>query len=291
MNAIHILSTAPSCRAGKKYSPMFFEVESFVLSALLWKKFNGPIKLYTDEAGRDFVISHSLDSLWDSMDIDTLADIPSDIDQRVFWAGSKLFALKAEKCPVAMVDTDLFVWKDINPICVDKTLVTLHREEFIDCYPPKSELTTAPGYSFQDWMDWTVKPCNTAFAFFSDESLKSFYFQEAVRFMTGNDQPSVYVNSQMVFAEQRLLAMCAKHMGVDVFTLVEDPFDRNNDIFTHLWGAKRIARKDKRQREKLENALLSKIRGLSEDYYNQLLSLLPMENLPPNPCGSKPIDW
>lgn len=278
MNGIHILSTSPTYKAGKKYSPLFFELGSFVLSALLWKKFNGPIKLYTDEAGIDYITSQGLDSLWDSIDIDTLAGIPKYIDQKVFWAGSKLFALQVEKCPVAMVDTDLFIWKDINPICQDKALVILHQEEFIDCYPPQKSLTTARGYAFQDWMDWSVKPCNTAFAYFSDESLKSFYCYEAVRFMSGNDQPSIYENSQMVFAEQRLLAMCAKKMGVNIFTLIDDPFDKNNTLFTHLWGAKRIARKNNTQRKKLEDALLLKIKDLSEDYFTHLSSLRPMED-------------
>ena len=74
----------------------------------------------------------------------------------------------------------------------------------------------------------------------------------------------------MVFAEQRLLAMCAKHMGVAIGSMVDDPFDSSNDLFTHLWGAKRLARRNKQQRIKLENAILCKVKALSEDYYDLL---------------------
>ena len=278
MKGIHILSTSPSCCNGKRFSPHFFEVESYVLSALLWRSFNGPIKLYTDAAGLDFLTASGLESLWDSIEVDTLQAIPAAINQQVFWAGAKLFALRAEGAPVAMIDTDLFIWKDISSYCKGKRLVTLHREDLIECYPSKEGLNVAEGYSFKNWMDWTVKPCNTAFAFFLEESFKSFYVDEAIRFMKGNDKPSTYASSQMVFAEQRLLSMCAKYQGIKINTLVEDPYDTNNEVFTHLWGAKGIARNDCKQRKRLEEALLEKIKDLSEDYYKKLCSLRSIDN-------------
>ncbi len=271
MNGIHILSTSPS--GERPFSPQFFEVASYVLSALLWKRFNGGIKLYTDDIGLEYLMSRKLDSLWDSIDDKTLNAIPKTIDQQVFWASAKLFALRVEQCPVAMLDGDLFIWKDIRSFCENKSLVTLHREDLIDCYPPKEQLNTAIGYSFGEWMDWTVRPCNTAFAYFSNESLKSFYISEAIRFMEGNSKPSMIANSQMVFAEQRLLAMCAKEMSVEIVSLVGDPFDSTNDLFTHLWGAKRLVRRDEYQRQRLEEALLRKVKAFSEEYYNLLCEI------------------
>ncbi len=186
--------------------------------------------------------------------------------------------MRAENAPVAMVDTDLFIWKDISSYCKGRKLVTLHREDLIECYPPIEGLNVAEGYSFKDWMDWTIKPCNTAFAFFSDEYFKSFYVDEAIRFMKGNNNPSTFASSQMVFAEQRLLSMCAKHYGIDIYTLVEDPYDSNNELFTHLWGAKGIARDNIKQRRRLEDALLDKIKNLSEDYYKKLCSIRSIDN-------------
>ena len=120
------------------------------MSALLWKKFNGPIKLYTDDAGLDYLKSVGLASLWDIINVDTLNSIAKDIDQKVFWAGAKLYALRAESAPVAMIDTDLFIWKDISSYCNYKKLVTLHREDLIECYPPIEGLNVAEGYSFKD---------------------------------------------------------------------------------------------------------------------------------------------
>ena len=243
------------------------------MSALLWRRFNGPIKLYTDDVGMGYLASKGLEYAWDSVDVDALNSIPKDIDQTEFWAGAKLFALQAESCPVAMVDTDLFVWKDVSRFCENRALVTLHREDLIDCYPPPSGLRIPEGYVFEDWMDWDVKPCNTAFAFFSDDSLKAFYTREAIRFMKGNRGRSTYASSQMVFAEQRLLAMCAHKMRIEIDTLIDDPYDKENKLFTHLWGAKGIARKSVVQRKRLEKALLLKIKEQSESIYIQLNSM------------------
>ncbi len=136
MNGIHILSTVPSCLGGRRFSPQFFEVESYILSALLWRQLNGPIRLYTDDVGLEFLTSRGLESIWDSIDTNTLSAIPKSINQIEFWAGAKLYALRAENAPVAMVDTDLFIWKDISSYCKGRKLVTLHREDLIECYPP-----------------------------------------------------------------------------------------------------------------------------------------------------------
>ena len=100
-----------------------------------------------------------------------------------------------------------------------------------------------------------------------------FYISEAIRFMEGNSKPSMIANSQMVFAEQRLLAMCAKEMSVEIVSLVGDPFDSTNDLSTHLWGAKRLVRRDEYQRQRLEEALLRKVKAFSEEYYNLLCEI------------------
>ena len=49
----------------------------------------------------------------------------------------------------------------------------------------------------------------------------------------------------MVFAEQRLLAMCAHRIGLPVETLMnKDELFFPQNRFTHLWGAKQVLRQD-----------------------------------------------
>ena len=49
----------------------------------------------------------------------------------------------------------------------------------------------------------------------------------------------------MVFAEQRMAAMCADYTGTPVKTLLDkDHLFFPQDCFTHLWGAKQAMRDD-----------------------------------------------
>ena len=267
MQGIHILSSAPS---GDAFRPAYFETVSMILSALLWKKFNGKIHLYTDQRWGQFIDRLGLSSIWDQINTQALTSLPKDIDWSIFWAGSKFFALQEENSPVAMLDTDLFVWKNLDDICGQNKVVSLHREDLIDCYLPKGRLPIAKDYLFPKDLDWSIKPCNTAFAYFADNDFKNLYVQEAIRFMRGNNRKINDGNARMVFAEQRLLAMLADREGVDVGTVIDDPFSTDNKIFTHLWGSKILARKNPIQRVRLEDAMLREIRILSPDAYDIL---------------------
>ena len=106
---IHIWSTAPRLRLKPEleFQPEYFEVVCLALSALMWRKLNGPIKFYADTPTYDWFKGNDLLDLWDGGVDNTILDqIPETVNQTIFWAGSKLFALRAEPAPVAMVDTD-----------------------------------------------------------------------------------------------------------------------------------------------------------------------------------------
>ena len=267
MKGLHILSSRPS---GESFHPAFFEVAAMALSALLWKKYNGDIILYTDKKGLNVIQEYGMKSLWDSIDTQLCDSLPDSIDWSVFWAGAKIFVLLKESSPVVILDTDLFIWQNVDYLLEKHSLVTLHREDLIDCYLPKNKLLIAEHYIYPDGLDWSVKPCNTAFAFFADDAFKGLYAQEAIRFMENNQSGSNDRNSRMVFAEQRLLAMLAARERMEIGTLIDDPFSKDNKVFTHLWGAKIVARKDSRQRLRLEEAILHKIKDLSKDVYEML---------------------
>lgn len=267
MKAIHILSTAP---AGENYCPLFYELAAMVLSALLWREHNGKICLYTDRRAFQFIEQTELSGIWDEIDLQVLDSLPEDIDWSIFWAGAKLIVLQKEMAPVAMIDTDLFMWQNILHLCNDHQLVVLHRESLIDCYLPKNKLPIAEGYNYPEGLDWTIEPCNTAFSFFDDNEFKDLYVREAIHFMKGNTKKTNDGTARMVFAEQRLLAMLANREGVDIKTIVDNPFASDNKIFTHLWGSKRLARKNPVQRVQLEDAILQNIRKLSVPVYEKL---------------------
>ena len=263
ITALHIHGTGPFRRKaaqGTKFIIEDFELLCTILSALMWRKYNGPIKLYTDKLALEYYNKHNLLGLWDDgVDSDTLEQIPSDINQEIFWACAKIFALRNEKTPVLMLDTDLIVWKSIVRLLETKEFAVLHREYLNDAYLPLELLKKRKDYvPDPDW-DWTVMPCNTAFAYFNNAEFLKYYTDCAIDFMRCNSEMPKEMVSQMVFAEQRIVAMCAHKMNIPIFHFLSDPFECENDCFTHLWGAKSIARNNSEQREVLCTSLLKKI--------------------------------
>lgn len=280
-NAIHVLSTKPYIISGYKsrFRQDDFEVVSTVLSALTWQKYNGSIKFYTDGKGAEYYNRLGLLDLWKGgVNTTVVENISNHIDQHIFWASAKLFALMSVHSPITIIDTDLIVWKNLDSFFDNSCLTVLHREALIDCYLPKRQLKIPSGYVFNPNWNWRVWPCNTALAYFNDDNFKNYYLGQAVDFMTDNFENPLDLTTQMVFAEQRLLAMCAKERGIKISTLVKAPFQKSNTLFTHLWGAKSIARHNPVQRERLIRSMMSKIQLISLDFHDRLLRCLDLKN-------------
>ncbi|MCL2246244.1 MAG: hypothetical protein FWC10_03935 [Lentimicrobiaceae bacterium] len=284
ITAIHINSTTPFFLKNKEatYSIEDFELLTTILSALMWRKNNGPIKLYTDSVGYDYYASLDLLDLWDGgVDHTVVEHIPKSVNQEIFWAAAKIFAIQNEATPIAMIDTDLIVWHKIISKLEGKPLVVLHREPVHECYLPAHRLKKRSDYQFDPQWDWTELPCNTAFAYFSTPELKNYYTSCAIDFMTNNSEYPLEMVSQMVFAEQRILSLCAKKMNIPIHHLLDDPFQSDNKLISHIWGAKSTARNYPGQRNLLCSALLEKIEQFFPEYYGRVKGIGKVEFTPP----------
>ena len=257
MNAIHIISTAPFfAKGGTEFRVEDFDLYCTALSALYWRKLNGRITLCADSKGAEYYHRIGFEPLWDEIRVCVPDDLDG-IDPLMFWAGGKLLALAKVEAPVAMVDTDFIVWKELS---FGEEIIAAHREELMpDVYPPLSYLS-AEGHIIPDFRE-DVLPLNTAFLYLPDNDFKEFYTSQAIAFMKSAKKcPDPLCH--MVFAEQRLIAMCADYTGTPVKTLL----DKNHlyfpqDGFTHLWGAKQVMRDNPPLRadflEKCRNRLVS----------------------------------
>lgn len=240
MRAVHINWTKPKKPDGGYYAEDF-ELFTTALSALEWRRHNGEIAMITDTAGYEFYKKRGLLSLWN--EVKTTLDIMPGIDTDMFWAAGKLWALKKEITPVAMIDTDFIVWK---PIAFDKICDTavIHREElYADVYPGKEYFKMRNGYIFDCEWDWSEPAANTAFCVIKNQKFLEYYTDEAFKFMK-NALPGGDNLTYMVFAEQRLFSMCAKKLGAEVraFSDLERLFRDGAGHFTHTWGMKQQMR-------------------------------------------------
>ena len=217
-----------------------FEILTTILSALKWREKNGSIKMITDEIGANYYKSMGLENIWDLGIEISLDNIDYDIDSSVFWAAGKLYALKEQKSPCVMIDTDFIVWENIREILKNTQVSVIHKEKIIkEVYPNKEFFKFKDGYFLDKGLDWTVLPSNTAFMYISNENLKEYYTESAINFMKNLDNNSDKI-ANMVFAEQRLISMCAKMKNIDI---------NKQKLFTHTWGYKKEMRSDFNKRK------------------------------------------
>ncbi len=238
MRAIHISSAAPAFAKGRKsFAVEDFDLYCGVLSALCWRKYNGEITLCCDSVSANYYRSIGLEAVWN----DIKENVPDDlegINPLMFWAGGKLFALRETPAPAVMLDTDFIVWEKLE---FGSEIIAAHRENIADdIYPPISHFATR-GHIIPDFSE-TVLPLNTAFLYIPDNDFKEFYTSQAIGFMKSAQDSDDFLKN-MVFAEQRMVAMCADYTGTPVRTLLDkDNLFFPQDSFTHLWGAKQAMR-------------------------------------------------
>ncbi len=262
MRGFHVNSTSPSVilagryKSDNQYYIEDFEILTTILSALKWRQYNGSIKMYTDNLGKAYYDELGISDIWDEgINVDVLENIKLNINTDVFWAFGKILALSQETSPCVIFDTDLIVWNNISHL-INAELMAFHREplELVDTYVPQEKLKVPPDYVWEEW-DWTANPCNAALLYFGSNKIKDYFTDRALLFMHNNPAKKEEKPTHMVFAEQRLLVMCAKKIGVEIRYFLDEIFAKNldygkgNNLFTHIWGYKSVLKEKKLDRK------------------------------------------
>ena len=256
MDAFHIISTAPFfAKNNGAFALEDFDLYCAVLSALTWRRDGSRIFLYTDRPAAEYIRSSGLETVWDELR-DTVPDDLDGIDPVMFWAAGKLLAMRQMEAPCVMIDTDFIVW---NKPGFGSEIIAAHLEDLSpDIYPPL-EYFSAGDHSIPDFSR-EVLPLNTAFFYVPDESFKEFYTSQAIAFMKSADRCGEWLR-YMVFAEQRMAAMCAEYTGTGVKTLLDkDMLFFPQENYTHLWGAKQKMREHPELRRELCGRFEARIR-------------------------------
>ncbi len=261
MNAFHISSFAPSrAKGAEKVQPEDFDLYCAALSALSWRKLNGKITLCCDNPYAEFYEKSGLTDIWDEIRVNVADDLEG-IDPVMFWAGGKLLALRDMNAPCVMIDTDFIVWKKLS---FGREIIAAHREDITDTYPPIS-FFAAKNHILPCFSE-TVLPLNTAFLYVPDNDFRNFYTSQAISFMKSAESCGDSLR-YMVFAEQRLVAMCADYTDTPVKTLLDkDSLHFPQSDFTHLWGAKQAMRDNPALRTELVGKCRDRIKRDFPEY-------------------------
>ena len=248
----HVFSTKPFFAKPENKNKPFklhdFEIKTAELSALCWKRYNGPIFLVTDKEGEKYFKSQGLEYVYDGI-LPLLENEKYGIDPIKYWAAGKIEALSLFESPCAIIDLDLIVWRPLN---LSESKLTVAHFEYIEkmVYPPFSFFDMSKRYSFpKEWSEES-KPLNTAFLYIADSELKNYYTIEAFRFMQYERNTFDNAIKCMVFAEQRILGMCSEAKNIKPDMLIDyDNISEKQKNITHIWTAKPLLVQNKELRK------------------------------------------
>ncbi len=241
MKGFYSLWTAPyfSGRSKASFLLQDFDLLTLLLSAAVYERYNGPTAMYADDRAGEYLINIGLEKYF-SRGLLPLS-VPENINPKVFWAAGKLAALREEEQPSVMIDTDLIIWVPLKEKLRGTNIAVIHREELNpQIYPSPENFAMQEGYRFPDAWNFSVLPANTAMLFLKDQDFKEYYVREAFRFMT-SCKPTQDNLCPMVFAEQRILPMCAAARNYSVSAFCDRLEQlREQTMFTHIWGHKNV---------------------------------------------------
>lgn len=273
IRAFHTAWSAPlfARDPNAKYGAADFELLTTALSALLWRRYNGPVDLYCDEIAHAYYDSLGLTGLWDA-----IHPLPLDagLDADCFWAAGKLLALRQAESPCVMLDTDFIVWQPLGETLRGLPLAVIHREPLDSgIYPDPHTLRTRAPFDLSQF-DLTQPAANTALAWFADGAFKDRYCDAALEFMR-QALPDGDRLTYMVFAEQRLLPMLAARDGIPLAALSNLPtlFFTKQRAFTHTWGYKQILRTDPAARKQFCRRCAARITREFPDFAPRLTAV------------------
>ena len=202
-----------------------------LLSALTWKKYQGPIHLYCNKRYLETLRIWGIDTVYDFIDTETLENKPNNIDYKQYWAFGKLLVLEKliNKEPFIMVDTDLWVNESIE---FDNNCdVQMYHNENFDL---NFKGNTYPDFDFlipdnikELNLDKNVLPTNCALLKINNTNFIPEWIELAKTIATFNKEIKIsngHQSSKMCFVEQRLLPMLLQKRGLNYKTLINQVY-------------------------------------------------------------------
>lgn len=227
------------------------ELISAIISSTLWRAYNGDTILHVNEDVLEYLEEHRIVEHFSTIKTDSLAKIKDyPIDERKFWAASKLFCYRDRPIGEAFIDLDYIRWTPLNDyskydlVCshLDKPKIVATAERM---NPPK-------GFPSDKYFWSNFTNCNASFVIFNNEKLKAQYCSHAIRFMCNHkssDSDGHNTFAYMCMAEQVLMYEIFHNSKIHYVA------DEGDQTYYHLWGVKYKGRKNKALGMTLANKL------------------------------------
>ena len=207
----------------------FVEISSQLASALFWKKYFGPIRLYCNSKFLETISLYKLDLLYDEINIDILDNItysPKILSK--YWSIPKLYAaneISKSETTYCILDTDLWI---TNYFEWDrsKDFLAFHYEKFD--LKNKNNPYLIPSAFIDDYeeKDWDLMAMNCAFMYINNQQMVFDWFKYADNVIKLNktvktkNKKDVYT----LFIEQRAITYICEKLKLNYGTLIPNIF-------------------------------------------------------------------
>lgn len=206
----------------EEYDEILFA--STLLSVLSWKKFHGPVHLYTNSFFLEEMKKRGIDRHYEKIDIEFIPSKSDRVDKNTYWSWNKMRLIPELDGPFVLIDNDLWI-SDSLEFDTTKTFMAYHKE-YIHY---DIETKNFPDFDFMipfdfvgRWKKW-IMPMNTALLYVNGNKK---FFKNWIRHAKiiaenspdreGLKNPSV----KTIFIEQRLLPMMAYEQDIDCSTFI-----------------------------------------------------------------------
>jgi hypothetical protein len=289
MLGIHTVYTPVDRKViGPIHDMMQFESVTMILSALFWKKFQGPIKLYCDRIFYEYISNLGIVDLWDEIDTETLEKLDPNINHDVFWAYSKMYVNSLQTEPFVSLDIDLFQTEYYDYTTHDVVFSHIERtDSIVDVINNFTKPVFYPNYHnlsmfkdrFKDYdIQITNEAINVAILAINKPELYKEFMKYVNSFVKENNfdpldisthgferiRMTYHSSSPITFIEQRLLhafVTSNEYTLKSILNLIYsgeeqqwlgDMTTMNNPGITHLWGWKVTYRLAENAQERID---------------------------------------
>ncbi len=205
------------------YTQLDSQILYTILSIISWKKYNGPIKLYTDSIGAAFYQRFGLLDLYDEVDIRFLNNYSkTNIDPAYFWTSGKIKCLAHQTEPFVFLDQDMIVNEKLPEWVRTNDLTIAHWEigrgyYYFDKEKFEREITHIPWIKNYNTDDWSP---NTSFLCFNNIDLLKEYHEWHKKLVTtnGEDIPEWF----WLLTDQGILGHIIRENNYHVNTLTQN---------------------------------------------------------------------
>ena len=215
------------------YDQPEYQILYTILSALHWKRLNGPIKLYTDSIGLEFYQQFGISSLYDDIDIDFLNGYSkSKVDPAYFWTSGKIKCLAHQTSPFVFLDQDMIIRNKLPNYIFERDLTVTHWEiprgyYYFEQPDWEREIKHIPFPENYNTSDWSP---NTSFLYFKNLNLLREYHDWHKKLVNtnGEEVPEWF----WLLTDQGILGHVIREGDYTVETLTDKIFLANSNYST-----------------------------------------------------------